>query len=159
MRHLFGIPLERIFPFRSWSPMVSRRRTRRHHSPDHRCGHLNPARGRPCDHRRISSWEYGLYSAIVALVIAASFGSSFHTVIRTDYRHINCSSHDGWQICNAIKSGIYQIVLTLTFLVGFFQIGLGLARLGSLVNLSRIPLSSVSLQVPQYVLLQVKCST
>lgn len=78
--------------------------------------------------------EYGLYTAIVTPVIAALFGSSRHlisgpttaisiVVFATVSRHAVPGTDE-----------YVQMALTLTFLAGAFQLGLGLARLGTLVN-------------------------
>ena len=78
--------------------------------------------------------EYGLYSAIVPAIIAALFGSSFHlisgpttaisiVIFTTISPHAATGSPD-----------YLQMVLTLTFLTGTFQLALGIARLGALVN-------------------------
>ncbi len=78
--------------------------------------------------------EYGLYAAMVPTVIAALFGSSWHLV-----------SGPTTAISIAVFASVsphaapgtpefIRLVLTLTFLVGLFQLILGLARLGVLVN-------------------------
>lgn len=78
--------------------------------------------------------EYGLYAAMVPTVIAALFGSSFHLV-----------SGPTTAISVAIfavlsphfepgSAQYISMVLTLTFLGGVFQMALGLARMGALVN-------------------------
>jgi SulP family sulfate permease len=78
--------------------------------------------------------EYGLYAAMAPVIIAALFGSSFHLV-----------SGPTTAISLVIFANVHhyappgspeyvRLVLTLTFLAGLSQLGLGLARLGSLVN-------------------------
>lgn len=78
--------------------------------------------------------EYGLYAAMVPAVIAALFGSSWHLV-----------SGPTTAISIAVFAAIspfaepgspqfVSMVLTLTFLTGLFQLILGLARMGVLVN-------------------------
>lgn len=78
--------------------------------------------------------EYGLYAAMVPAIIAALFGSSWHLV-----------SGPTTAISIAVFAAIspladpgspeyIRMVLTLTFLVGLFQLILGLARMGVLVN-------------------------
>jgi SulP family sulfate permease len=78
--------------------------------------------------------EYGLYSAIVPAIIAALFGSSFHlisgpTTAISIVIFASVSPH-----ATAGTPEYIQMVLTLTFLTGLFQVGLGIARLGALVN-------------------------
>ncbi|PWB56536.1 MAG: sodium-independent anion transporter [Nitrosomonadales bacterium] len=78
--------------------------------------------------------EYGLYAAMVPAIIAALFGSSLHLV-----------SGPTTAISIAVFAAIspfadpgspqfVSMVLTLTFLTGLFQLILGLARMGVLVN-------------------------
>ncbi len=78
--------------------------------------------------------EYGLYAAMVPAVIAALFGSSWHLV-----------SGPTTAISIALFAALHnlaepgsveyiQLALTLTFLVGLYQLILGLARMGTLVN-------------------------
>jgi len=78
--------------------------------------------------------EYGLYAAMVPAVIAALFGSSWHlvsgpttaisiAVFASVAPHAQPGSPD-----------FVTLVLTLTFLVGVFELILGLAKLGTLVN-------------------------
>ncbi|HLY96074.1 MAG TPA: SulP family inorganic anion transporter [Sideroxyarcus sp.] len=78
--------------------------------------------------------EYGLYAAMLPAIIAALFGSSWHLV-----------SGPTTAISIAVFAAISPfaepgspefigMVLTLTFLTGLFQLILGLARMGVLVN-------------------------
>ena len=78
--------------------------------------------------------EYGLYAALLPAIIAALFGSSWHLV-----------SGPTTAISIAVFAAIsplaepgspefISMVLTLTFLTGLFQLILGLARMGVLVN-------------------------
>jgi SulP family sulfate permease len=78
--------------------------------------------------------EYGLYSAIVPAIIAALFGSSYH-LISGPTTAISIVIFTTISPLAAPSSPEYiRMVLTLTFLAGLFQFGLGLARLGALVN-------------------------
>lgn len=78
--------------------------------------------------------EFGLYAAMVPAIVAALFGSSWHLV-----------SGPTTAISIAVFASVspyappgspefISLVLTLTFLTGLFQLALGLARLGVLVN-------------------------
>lgn len=78
--------------------------------------------------------EYGLYAAMLPAIIAALFGSSWHLV-----------SGPTTAISIAVFAAIsplaepgspqfISMVLTLTFLAGLFELILGLARMGVLVN-------------------------
>jgi sulfate permease, SulP family len=78
--------------------------------------------------------EYGLYSAIVPAIIAALFGSSHHlisgpTTAISIVIYASVSPH-----ATPGSPDYLQMVLTLTFLTGMFQLALGVARLGALVN-------------------------
>ncbi|HXX82298.1 MAG TPA: SulP family inorganic anion transporter [Thermodesulfovibrionales bacterium] len=78
--------------------------------------------------------EYGLYSAIVPAVIAALFGSSLH-LISGPTTAISIVIFTALSPLAPPSSAEYiQMALTLTFLAGFFQLALGVARLGALVN-------------------------
>jgi len=78
--------------------------------------------------------EYGLYAAMMPAIVAALFGSSWHLV-----------SGPTTAISIAVFASVSPyappgspefigLVLTLTFLTGLFQLVLGLARMGVLVN-------------------------
>jgi len=78
--------------------------------------------------------EYGLYSAIVPAIVAALFGSSQH-LISGPTTAISIVVLTTVSPLAARGSPDYvQLVLTLTFLAGLFQLLLGLARLGALTN-------------------------
>ena len=78
--------------------------------------------------------EYGLYTAIITPIIAGLFGSSLHLISGpTAAISIVVLS----VISNTIPSDSHEFipaVLTLTLLAGVIQFGLGVARLGTLVN-------------------------
>lgn len=78
--------------------------------------------------------EYGLYAAMVPVVIAALWGSSKHLVSgpTTAISIVVFAS-----ISPLAEAGTPQfigLVLTLTLIAGLIQLAMGLARLGSLVN-------------------------
>lgn len=78
--------------------------------------------------------EYGLYTAIIPPIVAALFGSSFHLISgpTTAISIVVFST-----ISPMAEPGSEQfitLVLTLTLIAGVFQLALGLARMGSLVN-------------------------
>ena len=78
--------------------------------------------------------EYGLYSAIVPAIIAALFGSSYH-LISGPTTAISIVIFTSLSPLAPPSSAEYiQMALTLTFLAGLFQLALGVARLGALVN-------------------------
>lgn len=82
--------------------------------------------------------EYGLYAAMVPAVVAALFGSSYHlisgptvamsiVVFGTIEKLVSPTNGD-------VTHQFIQLALTMTFLAGFFQLSLGLGRMGALVN-------------------------
>src|SRR3990172_587140 len=78
--------------------------------------------------------EYGLYSAIVPTIIAALFGSSRH-LISGPTTAISIVIFTTVSPLSSPGSADYiQMVITLTFIAGLFQLSLGIARLGALVN-------------------------
>jgi SulP family sulfate permease len=78
--------------------------------------------------------EYGLYSAIVPVIVAALFGSSHH-LISGPTTPISIVVFSTVSALAAPETPAYiSLVLTLTFMVGAFQLLMGLARLGMLVN-------------------------
>lgn len=78
--------------------------------------------------------QYGLYAAMVPAVIGALFGSSWH-LVSGPTTAISIAVFAALSHTAEPGSVQYiQLVLTLTFLVGVFQLILGLARMGALVN-------------------------
>lgn len=78
--------------------------------------------------------EYGLYTAIVPPIIAALFGSSFHLISgpTTAISIVVFSTIS--PLAQAGSEQFITLVLTLTMIAGAFQLALGLARMGTLVN-------------------------
>lgn len=78
--------------------------------------------------------QYGLYAAMMPAVVAALFGSSWH-LVSGPTTAISIAVFAALAHTAEPGSPQYiQWVLTLTFLVGVFQLILGIARLGALVN-------------------------
>lgn len=78
--------------------------------------------------------EYGLYAAMMPAIVAALFGSSWHLVSGPTtaisiavFASVSPYAHPG-------TPEFIGMVLTLTLLTGVFQLILGLARMGVLVN-------------------------
>jgi SulP family sulfate permease len=78
--------------------------------------------------------EYGLYAAMIPAIVAALFGSSWHLVSgpTTAISIVLYSSMSG--VAEPGTGEYVQLVLVTTLLVGVFQLAMGLARLGVLVN-------------------------
>lgn len=78
--------------------------------------------------------EYGLYAAMVPAVIAALFGSSWH-LISGPTNAISIVVFASMSALAEPGSATYvKLVLTMTLLAGALQLGMGLARMGTLVN-------------------------
>jgi sulfate permease, SulP family len=78
--------------------------------------------------------EYGLYGAMLPAIVAALWGSSWHLVSGPT----NASSLMVFATVSAFavpfSPAYVTLVLTLNLMVGLVKLGLGIARLGSLVN-------------------------
>jgi len=78
--------------------------------------------------------QYGLYAAMVPAIIAALFGSSWH-LVSGPTTAISIAVFAAMSPLAAPGSPQFiSMVLTLTFFTGLFQLILGLARMGVLVN-------------------------
>jgi SulP family sulfate permease len=124
----------RIFPFLRWWPFVTRETVR----ADFMAGLTNAIVVLPqgVAFAMIAGLPpiYGLYTAIVPAVIAGLFGSSRHLISgpTTAISIVVFAT-----ISNLAEPGspqFIQLALTLTFLAGVYQLILGLARMGTLIN-------------------------
>lgn len=78
--------------------------------------------------------EYGLYAAMAPAIIAALFGSSLH-LVSGPTTAISIAVYAAMSpLAEPGSPQFISMVLTLTFLTGLFQLILGLARMGVLVN-------------------------
>lgn len=78
--------------------------------------------------------EYGLYAAMLPAVVAALWGSSWHLVSGPTTAISIVVFATMSPLAEPGSAHYVQLVLTLTFLVGVFQLLLGGFRLGTLVN-------------------------
>ncbi len=78
--------------------------------------------------------EYGLYSAIIPAIVAALFGSSFHLISGPTTAISLVILTTISPLAEPSSAEYIRMVLTLTCIAGFFQLALGLAGLGTLVN-------------------------
>jgi len=78
--------------------------------------------------------EYGLYAAMVPAIVAALFGSSWHLVSGPTTAISIAVFAAMSPLAEPGSAQFISMVLTLTFLTGLFQLILGLARMGVLVN-------------------------
>lgn len=78
--------------------------------------------------------EYGLYAAMIPAIVAALFGSSWHLVSgpTTAISIVIYSTMSG--LAEPGTPEYIRLVLVVTFLTGMFQLAMGLARMGVLVN-------------------------
>jgi len=77
---------------------------------------------------------YGLYSAMVPPVIAALFGSSRHLISGPTTAISIVVFATVSQFAEPGSPEYIQLALTLTFLAGAYQLGLGLGKMGALIN-------------------------
>ena len=126
--------LERIFPFLTWKDLITRQTLR-----DDLLAGLTGAiillpqgvafaliAGMPP--------EYGLYTAIVVPIVAALFGSS-HQLITGPTTAMSIVVYSIVSQHAEPGSETYiTLAITLAFLIGVYQLLLGLSRMGSLVN-------------------------
>jgi SulP family sulfate permease len=78
--------------------------------------------------------EYGLYAAMLPAIVAALFGSSWHLVSGPTTAISIAVFAAMSPLADPGSPEFISMVLTLTFLTGLFQLILGLARMGVLVN-------------------------
>jgi SulP family sulfate permease len=78
--------------------------------------------------------EYGLYAAMVPTIMAAMFGSSWHLVSGPTTAISIVVFASASPLAEPGSAQFISMVLTLTFLAGIFQLIMGLARMGALVN-------------------------
>ena len=129
-----SLALRKFFPFLLWWPMVTKRSAR----DDLIAGFTGALIVLPqgVAFATIAGLppQYGLYAAMVPAIIAALFGSSLHLVsgptTAISIAVFAALSHQA----EPGSPQYIQLVLTLTFLVGVFQLALGIARMGALVN-------------------------
>lgn len=78
--------------------------------------------------------QYGLYAGMIPPIIAAFFGSSWHLMSgpTTAASIVLLSSLSAF--AEPMSPEYVGLALTLTFMVGMIELGLGLARMGAVVN-------------------------
>lgn len=78
--------------------------------------------------------EYGLYSAIVPVIVAALFGSSYHLISGPTTAISLVVFAKVSTLATPFTPEYIRLVLALTFVAGVFQLVLGLVRMGTVVN-------------------------
>jgi len=124
----------KIFPFLRWWPMVTRATAK----ADFMAGLTGAVVVLPqgVAFAMIAGLPpvYGLYTAMVPAIIAGLFGSSRHLISgpTTAISIVVFAAVSKFAEPGSAK--FVQMALTLTFLAGVYQLALGLARMGALVN-------------------------
>ena len=126
--------LYKVFPFLRWWPMVNRQTARADAISGLTGAMIVLPQGVAFATIAGLPPEYGLYAAMVPAIIGALFGSSWHLVSGPTtaisiavFASISPFAEPG-------SAHFIGLVLTLTFLTGVFQLIMGLARMGVLVN-------------------------
>jgi len=129
-----GDAAPRFFPFLTWLPLVNRRSLK----ADLWAGLTGAVIVLPqgVAFAAIAGLppQYGLYAAMVPVIIAALFGSSLHLVSGPTTAISLVILANVSHFADLGSAEYIRLVLTLTFLAGLFQLGLGLARMGGMVN-------------------------
>ena len=132
--YLQGLSLRRLLPFLTWWHLVTPKNLR----ADVFAGITGATIGLPqgVAFAAIAGLppEYGFYSAVITAILAALFGSSLHVVSGPTTA---ISALVFGALAGTLEPGSPQWIeaaITLTLLVGVFQLALGLARLGALVD-------------------------
>ena len=129
-----GTATERVLPFLRWLPMVNRRTVR----DDLLAGLSGALVGLPqgVAFALLAGLppEYGLYAAMIPPILSALFGSSLlmisgptNAIAILVFASVSPMAVPG-------SPDYIRLVLTIAFLTGVFQLAMGLARLGALVN-------------------------
>ena len=127
-------PLARVFPFVRWWPMVNRSTLK----DDVIAGFTGSILGLPqgVAFAILAGLppQYGLYAAMIPPALSALFGSSWHMVAGpTNAVAILLFASLG-HFASPGTPDYINLVLAVTFLTGLFELVMGLARLGALVN-------------------------
>lgn len=138
MPSLAQIPVQHLLkaftPFRTWLPMVNRNTAKEDAMAGLTGALIVLPQGVAFATIAGLPPEYGLYAAMIPAIIAALFGSSWH-LVSGPTTAISIALYAS--IHNLAEPGSAEYIrfaLTLTFLVGLYQLIFGLARMGTLVN-------------------------
>ncbi len=129
-----SLMLHKFFPFLRWWPMVNKDTTKADLIAGITGALIVLPQGVAFATIAGMPPEYGLYAAMVPAIVAALFGSSWH-LVSGPTTAISIAVFAA--VSHVVEPGTQQyvsMVLTLTFLTGVFQLVLGLARMGVLVN-------------------------
>jgi SulP family sulfate permease len=126
--------LNKVFPFLRWWPMVNKETTRADLIAAITGAMIVLPQGVAFATIAGMPPEYGLYAAMVPAIIAALFGSSWHLVSGPTTAISIAVFAAMSPLADPGSPQFISMVLTLTFLTGLFQLILGMARMGVLVN-------------------------
>ena len=130
----FSTPLRAVFPFLRWWPRVNAGTLR----ADALAGLVGAIVVLPqgVAFATLAGMppEYGLYSAMVTAVVAALFGSSWHAVTGPTNAVSLIVFATIAPLAEPGSPHFVSLVLTLSFMSGAMMLGMGLLRLGTLVN-------------------------
>ncbi len=126
--------LTKIFPFLRWWPMVNRETNKADIIAAITGAMIVLPQGVAFATIAGMPPQYGLYAAMVPAIIAALFGSSWHLVSGPTTAISIAVFAAMSPLADPGSPQFISMVLTLTFLTGLFQLILGLARMGVLVN-------------------------
>jgi len=129
-----NIWLYKVFPFLRWWPMVNRDSSKSDLTAGLTGAMIVLPQGVAFATIAGLPPEYGLYAAMVPAVIAALFGSSWHLVSGPTTAISIALFASISPLAEPGSPQFISMVLTLTFLAGLFQLIMGLARMGALVN-------------------------
>jgi SulP family sulfate permease len=126
--------LRRLFPFLGWWPVVRRQTLRADAIAGLTGGIVLVPQGVAFATIAGMPPEYGLYAAMLPAIVAALWGSSWHLVSgpTTAISIVVFATISPLAVPGSPE--YVGLVLTLTFMVGVFQLALGALRLGALVN-------------------------
>lgn len=126
--------LYKVFPFLRWWPMVTKQTARADLVAGLTGAIIVLPQGVAFATIAGLPPEYGLYAAMVPAIIGAMFGSSWHLVSGPTTAISIVIFASVSPLAEPGSAQFISLVLTLTFLTGVFQLIMGLARMGVLVN-------------------------
>lgn len=126
--------LYKVFPFLRWWPMVNRDSTKIDLTAGLTGAMIVLPQGVAFATIAGLPPEYGLYAAMVPAMVAALFGSSWHLVSGPTTAISIAVFASISPLAEPGSAQFISLVLTLTFLAGVFQLIMGMARMGALVN-------------------------
>jgi len=124
----------RLFPFTSWTPSLGRNELKADFAAALTGAIVVLPQGVAFATIAGMPAQYGLYAGMIPAIVAALFGSSRHLVSGpTTAASVVLFSALSIFAVPATPEYV-SLALTLTFMVGIFELALGLARMGALVN-------------------------